>query len=153
MDLSFLDAMKYESSTISVVVIVACIASLVISYIVYSVLEKGTVFITILSILLLSSVVYFMYSDFAGNKESKEKQSKELIEVINKTYGLKITKEDSESIIRKYENGVSNNDNTKISVKKESSDDIIAVYYNVDGSELNLYRNIENDTFKKIEAK
>lgn len=153
MNLSFLDALKYESSTISVITIVSCIALLVISYIIYSIFEKGTVFIAIFSIVLLSSVAYFMYSDFTGNKESKDKQSQELINAINKTYGLKIAKEDSESIIREYENGSSSNNNRKISVKKESSGDIIVVYYNVDGSELNLYRGADNDTFKKIKPK
>lgn len=150
MDLLFLESIKPESSFYTNIIITVCVAAVIclLSFILF---RNAFLYISI-PVYITAMVIIFVFipmDDKYKQAVTQDKRADLLLSNIEKEYGLKVSKKDSLSIVDEYTYG-SYNTHTRITVK-ENDKDIRVLYYSIEDSKLNFYRDMGNDTFSSIE--
>lgn len=150
MDLSFIDSVTHDY-TVLIISIVISIISIIVTIIIDFTHKHLFKYFAMASfvILFLSVLVYAPISAFREEPKIENQKSEMLIKSLNENYGIKISKSDSISIIQKYENK-SPSKYTKIYVRQGTDDRMFVLYYIIEDSKLNFYKDGGNDTFLKL---
>lgn len=150
MDLSFIDSIKQSDTTLHISIAISAI-SFLIAIITHFINRGAFKYFTILAFAITIGSV-FIYTPIASWKEAPQIQnqkSEKLIKSLNDNYGINISKSDSISIIDKYENKTPSK-YTKIYVRQGTDDRMFVLYYIIEDSKLNFYKDSGNDTFLKL---
>lgn len=151
MDLSFLDEIE-SVPTDSTVLIIVGVAICLISLVLYGIFGRQYIFWCIVFSLTSGTLGIYGIYVVIKNTETKFIKYEKLSDTIEETYGVRISDRDCIDIVEKYSDGSGIRKHKKAVVKKQGGTETTILYYSVDGSVLNFYKDTENNKFTRVQS-